>query len=123
LGTGEYYNYLELLIAAKEREKQWDTNLWEHISPFTKAEKTPGLPISWISFTKGPGYGYKAPEQRRPSGTVNMTSADRPTLWLDIIDTLPSTTNKQKRVTMRAISIGWGIYNIDKQRGVLLFGN
>jgi len=123
LGTGEYYNSLELLIAAKEREKRWDSNLWEHISPFTKAEKNPGIPISWISFTKGPGYGYKAPEQRRPSGTVNMTSADRPTLWLDIIDTLPSTTNKQKRVTMRVISIGWGIYSIDKQRGVLLFGN
>jgi hypothetical protein len=122
IGSGQYYNFLELLIAAKEREKQWDTNLWQHISPFVKCEKTPGIPVSWISFTVGPQYGYKAPELRRPSGTVNMTSADKPTLWLDITDTLPSSSG-QKRVTMRCISIGWGIYDIQDQRGSMMFGN
>jgi hypothetical protein len=122
MGTGEYYNFLELLIAAKEREKRWNNKLWEHISPFTKAEKTPGIPISWISFTIGPQYGNNPPEQRRPSGAVNMTNADRPTLWLDIVDTLP-TSLAQKRVTMRAISIGWGVYSIENERGVMLFGN
>ena len=121
-GTGEYYNLLELLIAAKEREKQRDPRHWEHISPFTKAEKCPGLPISLVSFTIGPQYGNKAPEQRRPSGTVNMTSADKPTLWMDIVDTLPTSLG-QKRVCMRVISIGWGIYSIESDRGVLLFGN
>jgi hypothetical protein len=123
MGTGGYYNILELLIAGKEREKKRDSKLWEHISPFTQAEKNPGIPISLISFTNGPQFGYKAPEQRRPSGTVNMTSADRPTLWFDLIDTLPTTTTKQKRVSMRVISIGWGAYSIDAGRGVLLFGN
>lgn len=122
LGSGQYYNLLELLIAAKEREKRSDSNLWEHISPFTKCEKNPGIPVSWLSFTVGPHYGYKAPEMRKPSGTVNMTSADRPTLWLDIMDTLPSSTG-QKRVTMRCISIGWGMYDIQDQRGAMLFGN
>lgn len=121
-GTGEYYNLLELLIAAKEREKQRDTKHWQHISPFTKAEKCPGIPVSLLSFTVGPQYGNKAPEQRRPSGAVNMTNADKPTLWLDIKDTLPTSLG-QKRVTMRVISIGWGIYSIEADRGVLLFGN
>jgi hypothetical protein len=123
MGTGEYYNMMEFLIAAKEREKQRDSKLWERISPFVKAEKNPGIPISWISFTTGPQFGNKAPEQRRPSGTVNMTSADKPTLWLDLVNTLPTTTTKQKRVCMRAISIGWGVYSIEADRGVLLFGN
>jgi hypothetical protein len=122
MGSGEYYNLLEILIAAKEREKKWDNKLWQHISPFTKCEKNPGIPVSWLSFTIGPQYGYKAPEMRRPSGTVNMTSADKPTLWLDIMDTLPASTG-QKRVTMRVISIGWGIYDIQEQRGAMLFGN
>ena len=121
-GTGEYYNLLELLIAAKEREKQRGPKHWEHISPFTKAEKCPGLPISLISFTIGPQYGNKAPEQRRPSGAVNMSSADKPTLWMDIIDTLPTSLG-QKRVCMRVISIGWGVYSIEAQRGTLMFGN
>jgi len=121
-GTGEYYNLLELLIAAKEREKQRDPRHWQNISPFTKAEKTPGIPISLLSFTIGPQYGNKAPEQRRPSGTVNMSSADKPTLWMDILDTLPTSLG-QKRVCMRVISIGWGIYSIEADRGVLLFGN
>jgi hypothetical protein len=121
-GTGEYYNLLELLIAAKEREKQRDNMHWQHISPFTKAEKNPGIPISLISFTVGPQYGSKAPEQRRPSGSVNMSNADKPTLWLDIKDTIPTSLG-QKRVCMRTISIGWGIYSIEAERGALLFGN
>jgi len=122
LGTGSFYNTLQLLIAAKERENAWDSKHWQNISPWTKAEKTPGIPVSWISFSIGPQYGYKAPEMRRPSGTVNFTSADKPTLSLDITDTLPS-SNGQKRVTMRATSIGWGIYLIESQRGALVFGN
>jgi hypothetical protein len=122
LGSGQYYNTMQLLIAAKEREKKWDNNLWEKISPWTKAEKTSGLPISWISFTVGPQYGYKAPQMRKPSGTVNFTSADKPTLWMDITDTLPTSLG-QKRVVMRSTTIGWGIYNIEQQRGSLFFGN
>ena len=122
LGKGEYYNKLELFIAAKEREKPWDSNLWEHISPWTKCEKNPGIPVSWLSFTVGPQYGSRAPEMRKPAGTVNFTSADKPTLWMDIIDTLPS-SNGQKRVTMRSVTIGWGVYNVEGDRGALLFGN
>jgi hypothetical protein len=122
LGSGQYYNTMQLLIAAKEREKKWDNNLWEKISPWAKAEKTSGLPISWISFTIGPQYGYKAPQMRKPSGTVNFTSADKPTLWMDITDTLPTSLG-QKRVVMRSTTIGWGIYNIEQQRGSLFFGN
>jgi len=122
MGAGAYYNFLELLIAAKEREKIWDNKLWQNISPYAKCEKNPGIPVSWLSFTVGPQFGYKAPLIRRPSGTVNMSSADRPTLWLDLIDTLPA-SNGQKRVTMRCISVGWGIYDIKEQRGVMLFGN
>jgi hypothetical protein len=122
LGSGKYYNFLKLLIAAKEREKQWDPNVWDHISPFTKCEKNPGIPVSWLSFTIGSQYGYKAPEIRKPSGTVNMTTADKPTIWLNITDTLPCSTG-QKRVTMRCISIGWGIYDIQEGRGGMLFGN
>lgn len=122
MGSGEYYNNMQLLIAAKQREKIWDNNLWEKISPWTKAEKTSGIPISWISFTIGPQYGSNAPEMRRPSGTVNFTSADKPTLWMDITDTLPTSLG-QKRVTMRSITIGWGIYNIEDERGTLAFGN
>ena len=121
-GAGEYYNTMQLLIAAKEREKIWNSKHWENISPWTKAEKTSGLPISWISFTVGPQYGSKNPEMRKPSGTVNFTSADKPTLWMDITDTLPTRLG-QKRVTMRVVTIGWGVYNIEEERGTLVFGN
>jgi hypothetical protein len=51
-----------------------------------------------------------------------MSNADKPTLWMDIMDTLPTSLG-QKRVCMRTISIGWGIYSIEADRGVLLFGN
>jgi hypothetical protein len=41
---------------------------------------------------------------------------------MDIKDTLPGMT-KQKGVVMRAITIGWGIYNVENDRGTLVFGN
>jgi hypothetical protein len=120
--TGTYYNQLSLLIAAKEREKPWTPTLWNNISPWTKCEKTPGIPVSWISFSVGPPYSSVAPERREPTGTVNFTSADRPTLWLDIHDTKPASSG-QKRVTMRCVTNGWGVYLIENERGSLLFGN
>ena len=123
LNSGDYYNTLKLMVAAKEREDKRDANHWQHISPWTKCEKTPGIPISWISFSVGPSYGYKAPEIRKPSGTLNFSSADKPTLWMDIQDTLPSTSSNKKRVTMRSIVVGWGLYRIEDKRGTLVYGN
>ena len=65
---------------------------------------------------------YLKYKKRKPSGTLNFTTADRATLWMDIKDTLPGMT-KQKGVVMRAITIGWGIYNVENDRGTLVFGN
>ena len=100
----------------------WSPLHWQHISPWVKCEKTPGIPISWISFSMGPSDGYMAPQRRKPSGTVNFSKADRATLWMDIQDTLPCSTG-QKKVVLRAITIGWGIYRIEDERGTLVFGN
>jgi hypothetical protein len=113
---------MKLLVAAKERESEWDADIWQGLSRMAKSEKVPGIPISWISFTVGPSYGYRAPERRKPSGTLNFSMADRPTLWLNIQDTLPTSKGK-KRVCMRAITIGWGIYDVSDQRGTLVFAN
>ena len=121
--TGNYYNTMKLLIAGKDRELIWDPTIWQGISPWAKSEKNSGLPISWISVAVGPSYGYQAPERRKPSGSINFSSADRPTLYMDIQDTLPSYTSGQKRVTMRAVTVGWGIYRVEDARGTLLFGN
>ena len=123
LNGGSFYNTLKLIVAGKDREVEWDSSVWQGISPWAKSEKTPGIPISWISFCMGPSYGYMAPERRKPSGTLNFSSADRPTLYMNIQDTLTSVTSQQKRVTMRAITVGWGMYLIEGARGTLVFGN
>jgi len=119
---GDYYNTLKLLVASKDRESQWSSNIWSGLSPYTKSEKCPGIPVSWISFTYGPGFGYRAPERRKPAGTLNFSTADRPTLWMNIKDTLPNSKGK-KRVCLRATTIGWGLYRVEDQRGSLVFGN
>lgn len=121
--NGLYYNTMNLLIAGKEREDHWDSSVWQSLSPLVKSEKCPGIPVSWISFAVGPSYGYLAPERRMPSGSINFSSADRPTLYMDIYDTLPSVTSGQKRVTMRATTVGWGIYRVEDARGTLLFSS
>ena len=120
--AGIHYNQLKLIVASKDRETTWDQSLWQHISPFVKSEKTPGINISLLSFTTGPVFGYMAPERRTPAGTLNFTKADRPTLWMNITDTLPA-NSKQKRTTLRVITTGWGVYIIEQGRGVLAFGN
>lgn len=120
--TNDYYNTLKLLVAGKDRESEWSPEIWQGLSPFAKSEKCPGIPLSWISFTYGPGFGYRAPERRKPSGTLNFTSADRPTLWMNIKDTLPNSRG-QKKVKLRATTIGWGLYRVEGQRGTLFFGN
>jgi hypothetical protein len=122
VGTG-YYNTMKLMVAGKEREKPWGLDVWQQLSPLVKCEKCPGIPISWISFSVGPSYGFRAPEKRKPSGTLNFSSADKPTLWMDIQDTLPSSMNGQKKVCMRSISVGWGVYSVEDQRGSLRFAN
>jgi hypothetical protein len=114
---------MKLMVAGKEREKPWGLDVWQQLSPLVKCEKCPGIPISWISFSVGPAYGFRAPEKRKPSGTLNFSSADKPTLWMDIQDTLPSSMNGQKKVTMRSISVGWGVYSVEDQRGTLRFAN
>jgi hypothetical protein len=119
---GDYYSSMKFLVAAKERESEWGPDVWRGLSPLTKSEKCPGIPLSWISFTYGPGYGYRAPERRKPSGTLNFSVADRPTLWLSLQDTLATSLGK-KRVCMRATTIGWGVYKVDDQRGTLVYGN
>ena len=118
----DYYNNIKLLVAGKERESNWSSDIWTGLSPYTKCEKCPGIGISWISFTYGPGFGYRAPERRKPSGTLNFSTADRPTLWMDIKDTLPNSKG-QKKVRLRATTIGWGLYRVEGQRGSLFFGN
>ena len=118
-----YYNTMKLIVAGKDREVAWDSTVWQGISPWAKSEKMPGIPISWISFAVGPSYGYRAPERRKPSGALNFSSADKATIYMDIKDTLPSQTTQQKRVTMRAVTVGWGIYRVEDARGTLLFGN
>jgi hypothetical protein len=122
LGTTDYYNTMKLLVAGKERESEWTSDVWQGLSPYTKSEKCPGIAVSWISFTYGPGFGYRAPERRKPSGTLNFSSADRPTLWMSIQDTLPNSRG-QKKVKLRATTIGWGLYRVEDQRGSLFFGN
>jgi hypothetical protein len=41
---------------------------------------------------------------------------------MDLKDTLPTSLNK-KRVCMRVIIIGWGIYRVEDKRGTLLYAN
>ena len=122
LNNSTYYNTIKLLVAGRERESEWGATVWQGVSPYTKSEKSPGIPLSLISFTYGPSFGYRAPEKRRPSGSLNFSNADRPTLWLNITDTLPASTGK-KKVVLRVVTVGWGLYDVKDNRGTLVFSN
>jgi hypothetical protein len=61
-----------------------------------------------------------------PNGTVNFTSADRPTLYVQLnnVPFLPSSgTSRQRKTELRVFMEGWNVYEIERGRGRLLFAN
>jgi hypothetical protein len=64
---------------------------------------------------------YPAP--RQPEGTVNFTTADRPTLYLELANIRKNNILGQRRAEFRVFTEGWNVYDVREGRGRLLFSN
>jgi hypothetical protein len=58
-----------------------------------------------------------------PEGAVNFTTADRPTLWLQLNDVPPQIISGQRKVDLRVVMESWNVYEIQEGRGRMLFAN
>ena len=88
-----------------------------------------GLPRRWRGGGGVPGVdpvglldrGHPAP--RQPEGTVNLTTADRPTLYIELANIITNTVLTQRKAELRVYTEGWNVYEIKEGRGRMLYSN
>lgn len=120
ISGSEYYSQLKLVIAGRDREQVWTPLVWRDLVSHAKEERDAGMAIATLNFGLGDRKGVRAPTaSRQPDGTINMTTADRPTLWIELTD-IPT---GQKRSELRVIVETWAVFSADNNRGTLLYAN
>jgi hypothetical protein len=111
---GEYYTAQSFVIAGRDRETLFTPFVWNTLTHHAKEERDPGTGIGEMSWDLGDVYGRA---ERQPEGSVNFTTADRPTLYTSLAATPTPSTE------MTAIVDTWAFYTIEKDRGFLKYGN
>jgi hypothetical protein len=120
-GAG-YYN-MKLTIAGRDRENLHEPILWQNISQLVKDEKGSGLQIGEMKWTTGANYGVIYPASRQPEGTVNFTTADRPTLYVELANIRKNNLLGQRRAEFRVFTEGWNVYEVSEGRGRPMFSS
>jgi hypothetical protein len=118
---GQFYSEMKLVIAGQDREYMHPAFVWSDCNAYAKDERDTGLNIGEMRWSLGDVYERVRPTWRQPEGAVNMTTADKPTLHIQLENVLPGSIGK--RVEMRAICEGWAAYEVEGGRGRLLFAN
>lgn len=120
ISGNEYYSQLKLLIAGRDRESLWTPLVWKDLENHAKEERDSGMNLATMNFGLGEKKGSRAPTaSRQPEGTINMTTADRPTLFMELTDIVSG----QKRSELRVIVESWAVFVADQNRGTLMYAN
>jgi len=114
---------MKLIIAGRDQENLHEPLVWEQICQLVKDEKASGKNIGEMKWSIGEQYGVTYPAPRQPEGTINMSTAYRPTLYLELanVDTNPFLA--QRKSEFIVCTEGWATYDIREGRGRLLFAN
>lgn len=122
LPYGSFYYRMKLIIAGRDREALLEPYLWSQIQPLVKDEKA-SSGISEMKWSLGEQYGTVYPAPRSPEGTVNLTTADRPTLYFELANVIHNPYLAQRKAECRVWTEGWNVYEVKGGRGRLLFAN
>ena len=120
---GQFYNALKLIIAGRDREFDYSSLVWQDIMAYAKDEIDSGSNISEMRWDLGDIYSQERPFSRVPNGSINFTTADRPTLYVQLNNTPVQTISQQRKTELRVFLEGWNVYEVDRGRGRLLFAN
>jgi hypothetical protein len=119
--TTEYYAAQSLVIAGRDRETLFTPFIWNTLTYHAKEDRDPGAGIGEMSWNLGDIWGRTTHSQ--PEGSVNFTTADRPTLYTSLAATPNDTLLGAPSTEMTAIVDTWSLYNIEHDRGFLKYGN
>ena len=119
ISGGQFYNNLKLVIAGKDRETLYGPLVWNKLVTHAKEERDSGLPFAIMNWTVGDVRSRRQPFARQPDGTVNFTTADRPTLYIELNDIIIGNKNS----VLHSIVESWGCMLTENYRATLWFGN
>ncbi len=130
ISGGEYYANESLIIAGRDRETLFSPLVWGDVTTHAKEERWPGAGFGEMCWDLGDvrmgsaGNSATARDRRgQPEGTVNFTTADRPTLYTELVDVPADSILRKPATEMTAVVDSWMLYNIEDDRGVLRYGN
>jgi hypothetical protein len=117
ISGGEFYNNMKLVIAGKDRETLFSPLVWRNLVALAKEERDSGLPFAIMNWTVGDVRSRRQPFARQPEGSVNFTTADRPTLYIELNDVVG------KNSVLHSIVETWACMITENYRATLWFGN
>lgn len=124
--TPEYYANESLIIAGRDRETLFSPLVWRDLVHHAKEERDPGLGMAAMNWDLGAeAVGRRRPPfaDRQPEGSVNFSTADRPTLYTELAATVADANLGKPSTEMTAVIDGWALYRIEGERGFLKYGN
>jgi hypothetical protein len=120
---GAFYNSIKLVIAGQDREEWREPFVWQNMEAVYKDERDNGLGIGEMRWNLGDVYDRNRPAGRQPEGAVNFSTADRPTLHINLRNVPPRTIAEgQRQVELRVFVESWAVYETQEGRGRLVFG-
>jgi hypothetical protein len=121
--TGDFYTAMSLLIAGRDREANYDKGVWNQIVQHAKEERHSGYNFVFLNWTLGDLIGPRPLQQKQLDGSINFTTADKPTLLITLAaipnDPIMGSPNSSLDVYVE----GWAALEFEKGRASLLFGN
>jgi hypothetical protein len=121
---GGFYYRLKLLIAGRDREKLESGEVWSILSPWAKAERVSGAGgLGEMNWGLGDQMGVRYPTERLPTGSVNFTMADRPTLYVELANVPVHPLRAERVVEMRVWTEAWNVYVVEEGRGRAMFAS
>lgn len=115
-----YYNAMKLTVAGRDREDYWSPQVWQDIEAHAKQERYSGRGIGSMNWSYGAQHAHRGPREFSPTGTLNFTSADRPTVYVELA---PGSTVSTSNSQMNLVVDGYGTYSVRDSRGGLLYAN
>lgn len=118
-----WYSALTLVIAGQSREGPWDTMVYGPAVQDAAEERTPGRELTLMNWSRGARVEDTLPAARVPSGGINFTTADRPTLLVTLTDIAVNPCLGYKQSFFTSCCESWALYVIEKGRGRLMYYN
>lgn len=122
---GSFVYRMKLLVAGRDREVLQEAAVWELITPWAKAERWSlnNRGVGVMSWGLGDTWGARYPVERQPTGTVNFTTADRPTLYMELANVPVHPVLAQRKVEFRVFTEAWNVYDVVEGRGRVRFAS